>query len=97
MPFPNLVLSSGRTNLSQATGQPDNGINEFLHGWTVPVALITEDAIELTYAILGPSVSAVVAETPVLSADGLSLRINFTQSGTDDVEITARLQHSTNL
>ena len=97
MPMPNLVLQPGRTNLSQATGVPDNGINEFLHGWDIPVALINEDAIDLTYAILGPSVSAVVAETPVLSADGLSLRINFTQAGADQVQITAELVHSTSM
>ena len=92
MPIPAATLQPGRSNISISTGDPVNGLNTFLHNWDIPAELITEDAIELDYQILGPSVSA--PSFVALSADRLSLQVNFTQAGADQVRIQARHVHS---
>lgn len=92
MPFPNLTRATGRTNVSQATGAPDNGNNTFLHNWDIPADKINADAIDIDIDALGSSVSA--ASFVGLSADSLSLIINFTQTGADTCRVTARHVHS---
>lgn len=92
MPFPDLALCSGRTNRSQATGVPDNGSNTFLHNWDLDPSQIDEDSIVVTAVAQGSSVTAV--GNPTLSADKLSLIINFTQSGSDSCLLIAEHVHS---
>lgn len=93
MPFPDLTLSTGRTDLSQGTGAPDNGVNEFAHNWNLQPEQINEDFIELEYVI--PAGSSVTGASYVgLSADKQRLRINFTQGGADAVTVVARHIHS---
>lgn len=92
MPFPDLILKTGRTNLSERTGTPDNGINEFAHNWDLTDEQIDENLIELSYEAQGPSVSG--ATFVGLSADKTKLRVNFTQSGTDEVRVVAHHTHT---
>jgi hypothetical protein len=92
VPFPNLTLLAGRTNLSEATGAPDNGNNTFLHGWNLDPSQIDEELIELEYVLIDPSVTAVSFVS--LSPDKLSLTLNFTQSGAGQVQVVAKHQHS---
>ncbi len=93
MPFPDLALATGRTNHSEGTGVPDNGINEFAHGWAVDPAVIDANLIDLEY-IIPPGSSVTGAVFAGLSADNLSLRINFTQGGGDAVTVIARHVYS---
>ncbi len=94
MPFPDLTRLAGRTNLSQATGIPDNGNNTFLHGWDLDPSQIDEDLIELEYVLPDPSVVSAVSFVS-LSADKLSLTLSFTQSGAGQAQVVAKHQHST--
>lgn len=93
MPFPNLALARGRTNHSEGTGVPDNGINEFAHNWALELDQVTEDLIDLEFVI--PAGSSVSDPRYVgLTLDRLSLRISFTQSGSDSITVIAKHIHS---
>lgn len=93
MPFPNLTLATGRTNHSEGTGAPDNGINEFLHGWDLQAFQIDADFIDLEY-IIPPGSSVTGASFVGLSGDSASLRINFTQGGADAITVVAKHVYS---
>ena len=88
MPFPDLTLSTGRTNISQATGIPSNGVNEVAHNWNLQNFQLFADAVEVEAVALGPSISAV--SYLGMTADKLKLRISFDQGGFDQCSITAR-------
>ena len=94
MPMSDLVLLPGRTNLSEATGTPDNGVNEFAHSWDLRPDQIVADQIELEYFPQGGGVTA--ASFVGLSTDKLSLRVNVTTDGVTQLRIRARHVHSEN-
>lgn len=89
MPIPALTRAAGRSNVSQGTGDPVNGVNTFLHNWDIPVALLSTDHVKINYEVLGPSVTVVRPAFVGFSADGLSLQVTFGQTGADQVTITA--------
>jgi hypothetical protein len=87
-----MTLATGRTNLSSVTGTPDNGVNTFAHGWNLPTSVINENAIVVEVIALGGTVTA--ATWVGLSDDKLSLKISFTQSGSDQVTVIAQHVYS---
>lgn len=92
MPFPDLTLAAGRTNESEATAAPDNGVNEFAHNWNLQPDQIVETAIDLEVQALGPSVTG--ATFVGLTADKLRLQVSFVQTGADSARVVAKHNHS---
>lgn len=92
MALGDMTRATGRTNLSSVTGTPSNGINTFAHNWDLPASVINENAVVVDVIALGGTVTA--ATWVGLSDDKLSLKINFTQSGSDQVTVIAQHTYS---
>jgi hypothetical protein len=90
MAFPNLTLLPGASLFASAQGIPVNGRNTFLHG--LDPAQIDEDWLLVAVDELGPSVTDVTYVG--LSADRLSLVMDFVQAGVDECWILVGLLHS---
>lgn len=104
MSFPNLALHTSDSELwADATGVPDNGPNTFqipfalspaLGGAGIPPDKVDEDWLKIDVISLSADVSACVAGAPLLSADKLSMTLNFTQAGAGQCTVRVQLVHS---
>ncbi len=94
MPMPDLMLIPGRTNKSTATGVPDNGNNQFAHGWTFDLSTIDEDQIELILVPQGSPASVTAAAFVSLANGNQDLVVNFVQGGADAVQLVASYPHT---
>lgn len=90
MAFPNLALRSGGHLHSENTGIPVNGDNAFLLG--IPANEVNTDWLNITVEALGGSITG--ASYVGLSADKLTVTINFVQAGADQAHVQADIIHS---
>lgn len=92
MSFPDLVLKTNSRYNSSAQGTPDNGNNEFAHGIDAVKIQNHPERLIIEVTPLGPSIEG--ATYVSLSADYTMITVNFTQYGSDQALVEARLLHS---
>lgn len=101
MAFPPLQLRAGSLLEAEATGAPDNGLNQILLPFVAagidPSQVIGEDdgnRLDVRLLNAGPGITAVSNAVPNVSADGSFLNLNFVTDGVSQATLVVILRHT---